>query len=89
MRAKPCLLYTSLAQLVATALVVFGLVLVAGSFAASRLAERESVNDAAHTANLLAVAVVQPALTDELLTGDAAAYAAFDKVCLLYTSRCV
>lgn len=70
----------TLAQLVTTALVVFGLVLVAGSFAASRLAERESVNDAAHTANLLAVAVVQPALTDELLTGDPAAYAAFDKV---------
>lgn len=70
----------TLAQLVVAALVVFGLVLVGTSFAASRLAEREAVNDAARTANLLAQAVIQPALTDALVTGDPAAYAAFDRV---------
>lgn len=70
----------TLAQLVVTAVVVFGIVLVGASFATQRLAEREAVNDAAHTANLLATAVVQPAITDELLNGDPQAYAAFDKV---------
>jgi signal transduction histidine kinase len=69
-----------LLQLAVAAALVFGVVLVGASFAASRLAEREAVNDAAHTANLLALAVVQPALTDALLTGDAAAYAAIDAV---------
>jgi signal transduction histidine kinase len=53
---------------------------VGASFAASRLAEREAVNDAAHTTNLLALAVVQPVLQDALLTGDAAAYDALDRV---------
>ncbi len=70
----------TLAQLVIAALIVLGLVLVGTSFAASRLAEREAVNDAAHTANLLAQAVIQPALTDALVAGDPAAFAAFDRV---------
>ncbi len=70
----------TVAQLVVAALVVFGLVLVGTSYAAIRLAEREAVNDAAHTANLLAQALVQPALTDALVGGDAAAYAAFDRI---------
>jgi two-component system NarL family sensor kinase len=70
----------TLAQLVVAALVVFGLVLIGTSVAASRLAEREAVNDAAHTANLLAQAVVQPALTEALVAGDQAAYAAFDRI---------
>jgi signal transduction histidine kinase len=52
---------------------VFVLVAVVGSFAARRLAEREAVNDAASTANLLAEAVVQPALRDPVATGDPAA----------------
>lgn len=69
-----------LAQLVVAAVVVFGLVLLGASVAANRLAEREAVNDAAHTANLLALAVVQPALSDDLLEGDPVALAAFDKV---------
>ena len=60
-------------QLALGALAVFTLVVVGTSFAASRLAEREAVNDAAHTTDLLAEAVVQPALDDALLTGDAAA----------------
>ncbi len=70
----------TLAQLLATAVVVFGVVLFGASVAASRLAEREAVNDAAHTANLFATAVIQPVLTDELLAGDPAAYQALDKV---------
>lgn len=70
----------TLVQLVVAAAVVMGLVLVGTSFAASRLAEREAVNDAAHTANLLAQAVIQPALTDALVAGDPDAFAAFDRV---------
>ncbi len=69
-----------LAQLAIAAVVVFGLVLAGASVAANRLAEREAVNDAAHTANLLALAVVQPALTDALVAGDPASLAAFDKM---------
>ncbi|WP_345506560.1 sensor histidine kinase [Terrabacter aeriphilus] len=70
----------TLLQLGLAAAVVIVTVVVGTSFAASRLAEREAVTDAAHTTNLLALAVVQPALEDALLTGDAAAYAAFDRV---------
>lgn len=70
----------TLAQLVVAAAVVLGLVLVGASVAASRLAEREAVNDAANTANLLALAVVQPAITNGLLAGEPAAYQEFDRV---------
>jgi signal transduction histidine kinase len=69
-----------LVQLALAALAVFAVVAVGTSVAASRLAEREAVNDAARTANLLALAVVQPALRDSLLTGDQEAYAALDAV---------
>ena len=69
-----------LLQLGATAAVVLLLVLVGASWAASRLAEREAVNDAAHTTNLLALTVVQPALQDGLVDGAPAAVAAFDRV---------
>ena len=58
-------------------LAVLLLVGVLGSLAARRLSEREAVNDAASTAAVLAVAVVQPALTDTLMTGDRTAAAAF------------
>ena len=47
--------------------------------AASRLADREAVNDAANTANLLANSVVIPALSDELLTSQPAAVARMDQ----------
>ena len=70
----------TLVQLGLAALAVFAVVVVGTSFAASRLAEREAVNDAAHTTNLLALSVVQPALTDALLEGDPAAYADLDRV---------
>ena len=59
------------------ALVVVGVV---GTLAARQLAEREAVNDAATMADVLAKAVVEPALTDGLLKGDPAAIAAFDQV---------
>ncbi|MFL6165917.1 MAG: sensor histidine kinase [Ornithinibacter sp.] len=59
------------------ALVVVG---VAGTLAARQLAEREAINDAATMAQVLAQAVVQPSLTDGLLTGDPDAIQAFDRV---------
>jgi signal transduction histidine kinase len=68
-----------LAPIIIGSLLVGILVAVSGSIAASRLAEKESVNDAAKTANVLAEAVVQPALTDGLVTGDKQAFAAMDK----------
>ena len=67
-------------QVIAAALVVLTAVALVGVAASRRLAEAEAVNDAAKTANLLADAVVQPALTEALLTGDATAVAAMDKV---------
>ncbi|MBM6405532.1 hypothetical protein JQN72_14900 [Phycicoccus sp. CSK15P-2] len=60
---------------VLAAMVVVG---VLGTLAARQLAEREAVNDAATMAGVVAEAVVQPALTDELLAGDPDAVAAFD-----------
>ncbi len=66
-----------LAAGVVAALVVVGVV---GTLAARKLAEREAVNDAATMAAVLAGAVVQPSLTDGLLTGDPASIAAFDQV---------
>lgn len=62
---------------VVAALLVVG---VLGTLAARQLAEREAVNDAATMAGVLAEAVVEPAITDDLMTGDPAAIAAFDEV---------
>jgi signal transduction histidine kinase len=56
-------------------LVVAGLV---GVLAARNLAERQAVNDAANTADLLAEAVVQPVLTDAIASGDPAGVRALD-----------
>ena len=53
------------------------LVGVLGALAASKLAEREAVNDAASMAGVLAEAVVQPAMTDALMAGDPEAVATF------------
>ncbi|MGZ4753088.1 MAG: sensor histidine kinase [Oryzihumus sp.] len=63
------------ARLLVGAVGVLVLVGFAGSLASSRLAERQAVNDAAKTADLLADTVIQPALRDALLTGDPAARA--------------
>ncbi len=49
-----------------------------GAFAAQWLAEREAVNDAATIADVLAEAVVQPAVTDALADGDPAAAGVMD-----------
>jgi signal transduction histidine kinase len=54
----------------AATVVVLVVVAVVGVLAARKLAEREAVNDAANRADLLADAVVQPALRDTLPGGD-------------------
>lgn len=69
-----------LLQLGLAALAVLTVVLAGSAVAASRLAEREAVNGAAKMTDLLAVSVVQPALVDELVSGDPAAYDAVDSV---------
>jgi two-component system, NarL family, sensor kinase len=66
------------AQLVAAAAVVLVAVAVVGGYASRTVAEREAMNDAAQTTDLLGEAVVQPAIRDGLITGDKAAYAALD-----------
>ena len=66
-----------LGAVLATALVA---VTVLAGFGAQWLAEREAVNDAAQTTNVLAEAVIRPALTDALAAGDPAAVEAFDTV---------
>ncbi|HEX6916843.1 MAG TPA: histidine kinase [Phycicoccus sp.] len=68
------------AQLLLGVLAAIVLVGVLGSLAAQRLAEREAVNDAVTMAGVIAEAVVQPALTDELVAGDPQALATFDAV---------
>ncbi|MGG5259953.1 sensor histidine kinase [Phycicoccus avicenniae] len=64
-------------QLVGGIVAAMLVVLVLGAVAASTLAEREAVNDAASMASVLAEAVVQPNLTDALMNGDRAAADAF------------
>jgi signal transduction histidine kinase len=68
------------AQVIAASLVVISAVALAGVIGSRRLAEAEAVNDAAKTANLLADAVAQPALTEALLTSEPAAVADMDQV---------
>ena len=72
-RRRPARFVTMLA---AGAVLVLVVSLLAGVLAARRLAERQAVNDAANTADLLADAVVQPALTDPVANGDPIAVAA-------------
>jgi signal transduction histidine kinase len=78
------------ARLVAVVAVGAVLVLVVaalvGVLAARRLAERQAVNDAANTADLLAEAVVQPTLTDATPTGDPSSVAALDAALEEYVS---
>ena len=68
-----------LVPIVAGACVVLVLVALSGVVAARRLAEKESVTDAAQRAGVLADAVVQPALRDGLASGDRHAYAVLDR----------
>jgi signal transduction histidine kinase len=65
--------------IVAVVAVVIG-VAVAGAFASRRVAERQSVTDAANTTDLIARQVVQPAITNGLVSGNPRALAAFDRV---------
>jgi signal transduction histidine kinase len=67
-----------LAGVAVGALLLLVLSVLVGVFAARKLAERQAVNDAANTADLLAEAVVQPTLTDAAVDGDPAAVAALD-----------
>jgi signal transduction histidine kinase len=69
-----------LAQLVLGVVAVLAVVGVLGSLAAKRLAEREAVNDAAAMTNVLAEAVIQPAISEQLLAGSPAAVQAMDAV---------
>jgi two-component system, NarL family, sensor kinase len=66
-------------QVIAGALVVLAAVTLAGAVGSRRVAEAQSVNDAAKTASLLADAVVQPALSEGLLTSSPAAVTAMDQ----------
>ena len=66
-------------QVAASAAAVIVAVALLGSVAAGRLAERQSVNDAAQRVELFA-AILQPVLRDPLLTGDSAAITAVDRV---------
>jgi two-component system, NarL family, sensor kinase len=61
------------------AVAVLLLVSVTGAVAAQRLAAKESVYDAAWSTGVLADAVVQPALRDDLASGNPAALAAMDR----------
>jgi signal transduction histidine kinase len=66
-------------QLIGGAVLVFAVVAGLSVFAAQRLAKAEAVSDAANTADLYAEVVVQPVLTDGLLTGDQTAFDAVDQ----------
>ncbi len=66
-------------QVIAAAAVVLVVVAVVGVFASRRVAERQSVNAAAQTTDLLADSVVQPAIEDGLLSGSAAALDRLDE----------
>lgn len=77
---RPLRTWRVFGQVAAAGALVLVLVAVLGLAASRRIAEQESVNDAARSTDLLAEAVVQPALTDALATGDPAAVAALDAV---------
>ena len=67
------------ARLIVTAVVVVIVVALLGVFAARHLAELDAVGGAIDTSDILAEAIVQPVITDALLTGDPQAVAALDR----------
>ena len=79
-RQRPVRTGRIVAQVIAAAAIVVILVSVLGSVASRKLAEQEAVHDAANTTDLLADAVVQPAISDALAAMDPAAIASFDAV---------
>jgi len=66
------------ARVIVSAVVVVVIVALLGILAARHLAELDAVGGAVDTADLLAEAIVQPVITDALLTGDPDAIAAVD-----------
>lgn len=68
-----------LAPIAFGALAMLVILMLSGAMAANRLAEKEAVHDAARRADVVANTVVQPALTDSLLSGDPTAFAAMDR----------
>jgi two-component system NarL family sensor kinase len=77
---RPVRRRTVVIQVMAGTLAVVIGVAVAGAFASRRVAEREAVTDAANTTDLIAQQVVQPAITDGLISGSPAALATIDRV---------
>ena len=71
--AEPVRTWRVFGQLVAAAVVVLVVVAFLGLLASRRIAERESVNDAARRTDLVADVVVQPALQDGIATSEPAA----------------
>jgi len=69
-----------LLRLVAGFLAVLAVIALLAVFAAQWLAEREAVNDAANVTDVLADAVIRPALTDALADGEPAAVEEFDRI---------
>jgi two-component system, NarL family, sensor kinase len=69
-----------LTSIILGALAVLTLVTVSGSLAASRLAQKTAVHDAAKYAGLIAETIITPALTDTLASGDPHAFAKMDAV---------
>jgi len=76
---RPVRMRRIFAQVIAAAAVVLVVVAVVGAFASRRVAERQSVNDAVQTTDLLAESVVQPVLEEGLLTGAPTSVARLDQ----------
>jgi two-component system NarL family sensor kinase len=77
-RDEPVRLRRVLGWLIAAGILVLLGVTVLGVQAARQLAEDEAVNEAARAASLIGTAVIQPVLTDGVVTGDPAALRAVD-----------
>jgi two-component system NarL family sensor kinase len=69
-----------LAQFVLANLAAVALLMAGGVWASGRAAESESLSDARTFSDVLATVLVEPALTDAVLDGDAGALAALDGV---------
>jgi signal transduction histidine kinase len=77
---RPVSMRRVLIAVVAAALVVLGLVAFVSSVLARRIAERQSVHDAAVMTDLIASSAVQPRVTDAMLTHPAASARAFRQI---------
>jgi two-component system NarL family sensor kinase len=77
---RPVRLRRMVAQLAAAAVVALLLVGIAGSLVSRRVAESQSVHEAAELTDVIATSVVQPDLTDAMADDPAAARAVLDPV---------